>query len=62
MKLPELKIGQLTIKIPIVLGAMGVGVTRSGLAAAVTSAGGLGVISGVNLGFNESDLDRKSVV
>lgn len=55
MKLPELKIGQLTIKIPIVLGAMGVGVTRSGLAAAVTSAGGLGVISGVNLGFNESD-------
>ncbi len=55
MKLPELKIGQISIKFPIVLGAMGVGVTRSGLASAVTSAGGLGVISGVNLGFNESD-------
>ncbi len=55
MKLPELKIGQMTIRFPIVLGAMGVGVSRSGLAAAVTSAGGLGVISGVNLGFNESD-------
>lgn len=55
MKLPELKIGQFTIKIPIILGAMGVGVTRSGLASAVTSAGGLGVISGVNLGFKESD-------
>ena len=55
MKLPELKIGQFTIKIPIILGAMGVGVTRAGLASAVTSAGGLGVISGVNLGFKESD-------
>lgn len=55
MKLPELRIGQISIKLPIVLGAMGVGVTRSGLASAVTSAGGLGVISGVNLGFNESD-------
>lgn len=55
MKLPELTIGELKIKIPVVLGAMGVGVTRSGLAAAVTNAGGLGVISGVNLGFNEAD-------
>lgn len=55
MKLPELKIGELTIKVPIVLGAMGVGVTRSGLASAVTASGGLGVISGVNLGFNEPD-------
>lgn len=55
MKLPELKIGQLSVKFPIVLGAMGVGVTRSGLASAVTNAGGLGVISGVNLGFREPD-------
>ena len=55
MKLPELIIGDLKIKIPVVLGAMGVGVTRSNLAAAVTNAGGLGVISGVNLGFNEAD-------
>ncbi|HAS72884.1 MAG TPA: nitronate monooxygenase [Clostridiales bacterium UBA8960] len=55
MKLPELKIGEHTIKVPIVLGAMGVGVTRSGLASAVTTSGGLGVISGVNLGFNDPD-------
>ncbi len=55
MKLPSLDIGNLKIKYPIVLGAMGVGVSRSGLAAAVTNAGGLGVISGVNLGFNEPD-------
>ncbi len=55
MKLPELKIGQLSIRVPIVLGAMGVGVTRSNLASAVSRAGGLGVISGVNLGFEETD-------
>lgn len=55
MKLPTLEIGNLKIKYPIVLGAMGIGVTRSGLAAAVTNAGGLGVISGVNLGFEEPD-------
>lgn len=55
MKLPSLKIGDITVKYPIVLGAMGVGVTRSGLASAVTNAGGLGVISGVNLGFDEPD-------
>lgn len=55
MKLPELKIGNICIPVPIVLGAMGVGVTRSGLASAVTNAGGLGVISGVNLGYNEKD-------
>lgn len=55
MKLPELKIGNIIIPFPIVLGAMGVGVTRSGLASAVTNAGGLGVLSGVNLGYNEKD-------
>ena len=55
MKLPELKIGQFSIKVPIILGAMGVGVTRSNLASAVSRAGGLGVISGVNLGFEEND-------
>lgn len=55
MKLPSLNIGDLSIKYPIVLGAMGVGVTRSKLASAVTNAGGLGVISGVNLGYTEPD-------
>lgn len=55
MHLPELIIGDLKIKYPIVLGAMGVGVTRSGLASAITNAGGLGVLSGVNLGYEEPD-------
>lgn len=55
MALPTLKIGDFSIKYPIVLGAMGIGVTRNELASAVTNAGGLGVLSGVNLGFNEAD-------
>ncbi|MBM7561057.1 NAD(P)H-dependent flavin oxidoreductase [Fusibacter tunisiensis] len=55
MKLPELKIGDVTFKKPLFLGAMGVGVSRSSLASAVTNCGGLGVISGVNLGFLEPD-------
>lgn len=55
MQIPSLNIGDLKIKVPIVLGAMGIGVTRSGLASAVTNAGGLGVISGVNLGYSEPD-------
>lgn len=55
MQMPSLKIGDLKIEVPILLGAMGIGVTRANLAAAVTNAGGLGVISGVNLGFKEAD-------
>ncbi len=55
MNLKSLTIGTLSVRYPIVLGAMGIGVTRSGLASAVTNAGGLGVLSGVNLGYAESD-------
>jgi len=35
MKLPELKIGDLTARIPIIQGGMGVGVSLSNLASAV---------------------------
>lgn len=55
MKLPKLKIGHLTLNQPVVLGGMGVGITRHRLASAVTLSGGLGVISGVNLGFTQAD-------
>ncbi|WP_129600876.1 NAD(P)H-dependent flavin oxidoreductase [Anaerophilus nitritogenes] len=54
MHIPELKIGDLVAKIPIVQGGMGVGVSLSGLAAAVANCGGIGVISGVEPGFNLS--------
>jgi len=47
----ELKIGGLTIPIPIIQGGMGVGISMSGLAAAVANEGGVGVISAAGLGL-----------
>lgn len=47
----ELKIGGLTIPVPIVQGGMGVGISMSGLAAAVANQGGVGVISAAGLGM-----------
>jgi len=48
-----LKIGNLDIKLPIVQGGMGVGVSLSGLASAVANEGGIGVISAVGIGMTE---------
>ena len=45
MNLTELKIGDLVAKIPIIQGGMGVGISLSGLAAAVANEGGIGVIA-----------------
>lgn len=55
MNLPKLQIGDLVAKIPIIQGGMGVGVSRSRLAAAVANEGGVGIISGVGIGFSEPD-------
>lgn len=55
MKLPELVIGDLVAKIPIIQGGMGVGVSLSNLAAAVARQGGIGILSGVQMGFRELD-------
>lgn len=50
MKIPSLKIGDLTIPIPIIQGGMGVSVSKASLATAVSRQGGLGVIASVGLG------------
>jgi nitronate monooxygenase len=55
MKMPELKIGDLKIKIPIIQGGMAVGISLSGLAAAVANAGGAGVIGTAGIGMMEPD-------
>lgn len=55
MRLPSLKIGDLVAKVPIVQGGMGVGISLSSLAGNVSLNGGIGVISGVEIGFNEAD-------
>jgi nitronate monooxygenase len=47
----ELNIGGLTIKVPIIQGGMGVGISMSRLAAAVSNQGGVGVISAAGLGL-----------
>jgi nitronate monooxygenase len=47
----KLKIGDLTVSIPIIQGGMGVGVSLSGLAVAVANEGGIGVISSAGLGL-----------
>ncbi len=46
MKLPSLKIGNLTANIPLIQGGMSIRVSTSALAAPVASCGGVGVIGG----------------
>ncbi len=55
MAIKPLQIGDLSIKIPIIQGGMGVGVSKSRLAAAVANCGGVGVISGAQIGWAEKD-------
>ena len=50
-----LKIGNLVAKNPIIQGGMGIGISRSNLASSVSKNGGIGVISGVNIGYDELD-------
>lgn len=46
-----LKIGNIAIAVPVIQGGMGVGISLSGLAAAVANEGGIGVISSAGLGL-----------
>lgn len=54
MKIPKLRIGSITVGIPIVQGGMGVRVSLSSLAAAVAEEGGMGTISSIGLGDIEA--------
>ena len=45
MNIKPLTIGNLTARLPIIQGGMGIGVSLSNLASAVTKAGGIGIIS-----------------
>ena len=53
--LQELKIGDLTARLPIVQGGMGVGISLAGLAAAVADEGAIGVIAAAGIGMPEPD-------
>ncbi len=54
-KMPTLQIGALKADIPIVQGAMGVGISLSELSSAVANAGGIGVIATPGIGQFEPD-------
>lgn len=60
MDIRQLKIGNKSTRVPIIQGGMGIGVSLSSLASAVANAGGIGVISGVQIGFREADFDRNT--
>lgn len=49
------KIGDLTIKVPVIQGGMGVGVSLSNLAGNVAKCGGVGIISTAQIGYREPD-------
>lgn len=61
MKLESLKIGELTAKIPVIQGGMGVGVSLSRLAGAVAACGGVGIISTAQIGYRDPEFDRKPI-
>ncbi|MBS5265633.1 nitronate monooxygenase family protein [Blautia marasmi] len=50
-----LMIGDLTAKIPVIQGGMGVGISLSRLAGSVAACGGVGVISTAQIGWREPD-------
>ncbi len=53
-----LRIKNKSARIPIVQGGMGVGVSRSRLAGAVAKAGGVGIISSAQIGYDEPDFEK----
>ena len=53
MNFPQLKIGHMIPKVPIMQGGMGVGISLSKLASAVANAGGIGIISGTGISVDE---------
>lgn len=54
----ELIIGNLTAKVPVIQGGMGVGVSLSSLAGNVARCGGIGLISTAQIGWREADFKR----
>lgn len=57
----QLVIGDLVANVPVIQGGMGIGISRSSLASAVSNAGGIGVISGVNIGYDEYDFENNTL-
>lgn len=61
MTIPKLNIGGLIPKLPVIQGGMGVGISRSSLAGSVAACGGIGVLSGVQIGFEHPDFTKNTL-
>jgi NAD(P)H-dependent flavin oxidoreductase YrpB (nitropropane dioxygenase family) len=55
MSIPSFNLGNLQLKLPIIQGGMGIGVSLSKLASAVANEGGIGVLSAAQIGYREKD-------
>ena len=58
LQLKPLKIGPLTAEYPVIQGGMGVGISLSSLAGAVAKAGGIGLISTAQIGFQKPEFSK----
>ncbi len=54
-------IGDLTVKVPLIQGGMGVGISLSRLAGTVAAEGGIGIISTAQIGYREPDFDEHPI-
>ena len=61
MEIKPLVIGNLTAKVPVMQGGMGVGVSLSGLAGAVAAEGGIGILSAAQIGYRDADFDNDPI-
>lgn len=58
MFMKSLKLKNKLLKLPIIQGGMGIGVSRCNLAGAVAKEGGMGVISTAQVGYDDSDFKK----
>lgn len=61
VEVKPLKIGELTARVPVIQGGMGVGISLSSLAGAVAAEGGIGVLSTAQIGYREPDFDTDPI-
>ncbi len=57
-KYEPLHIGELTARVPLIQGGMGVGISLGGLAGAVAKEGGVGVISSAQIGYRDPEFEK----
>lgn len=56
-----MRIGDIELKVPVIQGGMGVGVSLSGLAGHVAANGGVGVISAAQIGFRDPEFEKSPI-